>query len=321
VCEELYGLPKQFTVELLEARVGFDCTRILPYLVRKEYLASVIGKKKVVGYKFGPKWPAPASFFESGPIRFVYVIQMWFRYYVKNHISEQLSELESNEGVLQLGDAPRTGSGNSGTLEGQFNDSIQANADGNCVNAAGKFRFMADRTLLDMPLDVSSLNLDWVAATTDKLFKDLTVPQRTVLFLYFHEEQSFKTIGKSFDSDAQIMHRDLWRRIGGVEAANKMYKHVCHRSDFGKTLVAKNINSAISSLELRSAQVLRKANMTLDDELNVIDATIAELEERRTNIIHRMEASARATATGNLLQFPNRPAVVATSYGAPRHVW
>jgi hypothetical protein len=61
--------------------------------------------------------------------------------------------------------------------------------------------------------------------------------------------------------------------------------------------------------------------MTLDDELNVIDATIAELEECRTNIIHRMEASARATATGNLLQFPNRPAVVATSYGAPRHVW
>ncbi len=41
-------------------------------------MASVTGKKKVVGYKYGPKWPAPASFFESGPIGFVYVIQMWF---------------------------------------------------------------------------------------------------------------------------------------------------------------------------------------------------------------------------------------------------
>jgi len=61
--------------------------------------------------------------------------------------------------------------------------------------------------------------------------------------------------------------------------------------------------------------------MTLNDELAVIDETIAELEDRRTEIIHRLEVSARATAAGNLLQFPNRPAVVVTSYGAPRHVW
>jgi hypothetical protein len=199
VCEELYGLPKQFTIEQLEARVDFTCTGILSYLVRKEYLASIVGKKKVVGYKFGPKWPAPASFFESGPVGFVYVIQMWFRYYVKTHISEQLSELESNEGVLQLGDAPRTGSGNSGTLEGQFNDSIQANADGNCVNSTGKFRFMADRQLLDMPLDVSALNLDWVAETSDRLFGDLAVPQRMLPFLHFHREKSFIILGGSLD--------------------------------------------------------------------------------------------------------------------------
>jgi hypothetical protein len=199
VCEELYGLSKQFTIQQLEARVGFDCVGILRSLVRKGYLASVIGKKKVVGYKFGPKWPAPASFSESGPIGFVYVIQMWFRYYVKNHISEQLSELESNEGVLQLGDAPRTGGGNSGSNEGQFNDTIQANAEGNCVNSTGKFRFMADRTLLDMPLDVSALNLDWVAQTSDKLFKDLTVSQRMLPFLHFHREKSFIIPGGSLD--------------------------------------------------------------------------------------------------------------------------
>jgi hypothetical protein len=201
VCEELYGLPKQFTVQQLEARVGFDCVGILRSLVRKGYLASVIGKKKVVGYKYGPKWPAPVSFFESGPIGFVYVIQMWFRYYVKNHISEQMSELESNEGVLQLGGTDSavhsTGSGTTVGFE-----TIQANSEGNCVNATGKFRFMADRILLDMPLDVSSLNLDWVAGTTDKLFKDLTVPQRTILFLYFHEEQSFKTMGQTLGTDA-----------------------------------------------------------------------------------------------------------------------
>jgi hypothetical protein len=46
VCEEIYELPKQFTVEQLEARVGFDCVGILRYLVRKGLLASVVGKKE-----------------------------------------------------------------------------------------------------------------------------------------------------------------------------------------------------------------------------------------------------------------------------------
>ena len=48
VCEEIYGLPKQFTIQQLEARVGFNCSGILRYLMRKDFLASVIGKKKVV---------------------------------------------------------------------------------------------------------------------------------------------------------------------------------------------------------------------------------------------------------------------------------
>jgi hypothetical protein len=78
VCEVIVELPKQFTIQQLEARVGFSCTGILRYLVRKECLASVIGKKKVVGYKCDPKWPAPVSFFESGPIGFVYEIQCGF---------------------------------------------------------------------------------------------------------------------------------------------------------------------------------------------------------------------------------------------------
>jgi hypothetical protein len=213
VCEVISELPKQFTIQQLEARVGFDCVGILRSLVRKSLLASVIGKKKVVGYKLGSKWPAPLSYFKSGPIGFVYVIQMWFRYYFKNHISENLSEIETNEFMLQLDATARTSGDGSGATSG--NESIQANSDGNCVNSTGKFRFMADRTLLDMPLDVSALNLDWVAETSDKLFTGLSVQQRSILFLYFHEEQSFKTIGLAYGVDAQSMRR----RFGEILAA------------------------------------------------------------------------------------------------------
>jgi tetrahydromethanopterin S-methyltransferase subunit B len=60
--------------------------------------------------------------------------------------------------------------------------------------------------------------------------------------------------------------------------------------------------------------------MTLNDELTVIDETIAELEGRRTEIINRMDLTGR-TQTGNVITFPARQGVVATSYSTPRHVW
>jgi hypothetical protein len=85
---------------------------------------------------------------------------MWFRYYFKNHIAEQMSELESNEGLLQLDNAPERGGLGDSSLQGGFSETIQAHGDGNCLNATGKFRFMADRNLMDTPLDLSVLNQD-----------------------------------------------------------------------------------------------------------------------------------------------------------------
>jgi hypothetical protein len=159
VCEVISGFPKQFTIEQIEARVGFDCVGILRALVRKGFLASVTGKKKVVGYRKGHKWPAPPEYFKSGPIGFVYVIQMWFRYYLKNHIADQMSEIETDEGMLQLGDSISSGKHNSGSNSGLSQETIQANSDGNCLNSTGKFRFMADRQLMDVPLDASEMSL------------------------------------------------------------------------------------------------------------------------------------------------------------------
>jgi hypothetical protein len=134
--------------------------------VRKDLLASITGKKKVVGYKLGSKWPAPVKFFENGPVGFVSVIQLWFRYYFKNHIAEQLSELVASDGMLQLGDAPTHGIGASGSDAYGAGEKIQANSEGNCVNATGKFRYMADRNLMDMPGS---------AVTSDKLFTEIAV--------------------------------------------------------------------------------------------------------------------------------------------------
>ena len=48
VCATIELLPKQFTEQHVLDRVGYDSTGILRSLVRKHYLRSVTGKKKVV---------------------------------------------------------------------------------------------------------------------------------------------------------------------------------------------------------------------------------------------------------------------------------
>ena len=46
VCEVIVELPKQFTIQQLEARVGFSCTGILRYLVRKEYWPQLLERTR-----------------------------------------------------------------------------------------------------------------------------------------------------------------------------------------------------------------------------------------------------------------------------------
>ena len=92
-CKEIDELPKEFTAAQLGKRVPFPCDRILRSLTRKGYLAGVLRKKKVVGYRRG-HWPPPAKFFESGPAGFTYVLNIWFRFYLDEHIEKRMSELE-----------------------------------------------------------------------------------------------------------------------------------------------------------------------------------------------------------------------------------
>jgi hypothetical protein len=57
----------------------------------------------------------------------------------------------------------------------------------------------------------------------------------------------------------------------------------------GETSAAQNINPADFDLKSCSARSFTKGkNMTLGDELKAVDETIAELERRRTEIIHRL---------------------------------
>lgn len=109
------------------------------FLVRKGYLSSITAKKKVVAYKIGEVLPVPQSCFESGPVGFLYMLQIWFRYYLNDHVLQKMSELESTDGLFRLGTDDRKADGDGNA------EFLAPHQEGNCVSSDGKFRFMADR--------------------------------------------------------------------------------------------------------------------------------------------------------------------------------
>jgi hypothetical protein len=163
VCEVLHGKTRrqQFTPGDITALVGFDVTRHLRLLVGKGYLAPVFGpKRKVSGYRQSKTWPPEPSFFESGPVGFVYFAPMWFRYYVSDHISKVMAQVETKEGMLQLG---HMGSGPEAIIgkvytPDDFKHSSDAipHTDGNFIDHNGR-SWAADLDLMALQVDVSKM--------------------------------------------------------------------------------------------------------------------------------------------------------------------
>ena len=55
---------------------------------------------------------------------------------------------------------------------------------------------------------------------------------------------------------------------------------------------------------------------TLYEELAIVDGALAELEERRTNIVNRIDAgNSRERGSSKVLSFPNRVAVISSPRG------
>ena len=100
VCNFIKTKPATATIRLDEFTdaVDFDPIGCIRVLVRHGYLQSVSGpRKKLQGYQRGPKWPAPDTFFKSGPVGFVYFLTTWFRFYLKEFILTQMGQIESKE--------------------------------------------------------------------------------------------------------------------------------------------------------------------------------------------------------------------------------
>ena len=132
------------TLDKLSQNLDFDPAGCVRVLVRHQYLQSVSGpRKKVQGYRRGPSWPAPESFFKAGPVGFTYFVQKWFRFYLQAYILQQMAQLESREHILQL-DYIQS---NVVDSEG-FNLGNIPHAEGNWVDRRG-VRWAVDLQMLD----------------------------------------------------------------------------------------------------------------------------------------------------------------------------
>jgi hypothetical protein len=194
------SLSIEFTADDITTRIGFNSVSYIRLLVRKGFLVSITGpKKKVIGYKRG-NWPPPKTFFESGPVGLTYFLQMYFRYYLHEYISTEMSTLESQEGIFQLDHRQADDSWKDFSFAGI------PDADGDFIDTHGQ-AWSADVELINHPLDISEMTLEWVAETDDKLFRKLTPMERNILRMVWLQEYTWKDIGKVLGCDSQTSRK------------------------------------------------------------------------------------------------------------------
>ena len=204
VCKYLEQQPVSAIVRVDEfaAAVDFDPLGCIRVLVRHGYLKSVSSpRKKVQGYKRGPNWPPPASFFESGPVGFTYFVTKWFRYYLQAYIQSQMAQIESKEHILQLDYMVADNVDDEGWTLGGL-----PHAEGNWIDQRG-VRWAADISMLECwkSLDVSLIDDAWVQATDDFLFRTLTVKERYLLQLVFVKELSWAEIAATLGANIETV--------------------------------------------------------------------------------------------------------------------
>jgi hypothetical protein len=200
--------------------LGFDPLRCIRVLVRNGYLESVSStRKKVQGYRRGKNWPAPQTFFESGPVGFVYFVTTWFRYYLQAYILGQMAQLESQEHILQL---DHIQVGDEEDSEHGWTLGALPHAEGEWVDHQG-VRWAADVSMLDhwKTLDISEMTDEWVKHTDDFLFRTLKPRERYLLQLKFVKEMTWTEVAAALDVNvetARNWYNDVMRFLIGRAA-------------------------------------------------------------------------------------------------------
>ena len=214
IIDYINGLEKQksFTPRQVDVALGFNTIKYLRLLSRHGFLAAQRERKKVIGYLKSDTWPPNTKVFGKGIIGFVYYVQKWFRYFLKENIERSLNSVESKGieggyGLMQL--------------EHRRNidpDGIDISDEYMLPCATGKIQdqngqmWAADVDMVNKCFDLSGLTLDWVANTEDPLFRKLTPQERYILYALFKQEMSLKDVAYALKLDIKEC-KELYNQI------------------------------------------------------------------------------------------------------------
>ena len=204
---------------VIDKALGIDSTRYVRVLVKRGYLAEKGAKGPLPGVQ-PESWPPPAEFLQpTKPVGLVYYATKWCRYYLTDWIIWRMSELESREGVLQLDHRsnatpkpPRSG-------ENVWDPAIP-HADGDFTIAQSGKSVAADITMDNLPVDVGTMDFDWVLNKSDGFFGGLTVKDRQLLYCVFAREMDWDVIAASMETTIRdvkrqytVLLKDLKERV------------------------------------------------------------------------------------------------------------
>ena len=206
---------KYFTITEVGKKTKFDPTGGIRLLARKGYIKAIRGMgKKLIGYKITKSWSPSKEFLSSGPVGFVYFVQTWFRYYLQEHIDEQMKTLEARawDKMLQLEHR-----GEDNVEDSLFSKQDIPHLEGGLIDSEGQ-AWAADMSMVKKSFDLSAITPKWVQKTTDKLFAKMTKRERQLIYLYYVKELSWKHIAETLGlsvNQTQKLHEDILTFLKG----------------------------------------------------------------------------------------------------------
>ena len=130
----------------------------------------------------------------------VHFLQRQFRYHLRQHIFEQMRQLEAQPDVLQLEHRSFTVDDDESFHSTILGSAALPHTQGG-LSVKGQ-NWAADRELEKRSFDLPTMDLEWVRHTDDKLFRTMSRFQRHLLYLVYVRELNWKEIGAAIRRQA-----------------------------------------------------------------------------------------------------------------------
>jgi hypothetical protein len=158
-------------------------------------------------------------------VGFVYFVQKWFRYFLKEHIERSRYSIESKAkgdgagwGMMQLDYRPYP------EEVDLSNERLMPCADGQLQDPDGQ-SWAADMGMMNKSFDVNGMDMAWVHNTTDPLFRKLTTNERYILYATFKQEMPITDIARALKISARECHEQLEQILIYLRDRAKSFTH------------------------------------------------------------------------------------------------